>query len=71
MIGWIDSLLKLKPDSSADMEYLDSINDLINHPTVRSMKNYIQHGDIDCLEHCLYVPKTKHLRCDDHDQNNC
>ncbi len=63
MVGWIISKLRLKPDSSADIEYLDCINDLINHQMVRSMKNYIQHSDIDCLEHSLYVSYSSYLIC--------
>ncbi|MPN04772.1 hypothetical protein SDC9_152019 [bioreactor metagenome] len=63
MVGWIISKLKLELDSSADMEYLDCISDLINHEMVRSMKNYMQHSDIDCLEHCLYVSYSSYLIC--------
>jgi uncharacterized protein len=40
MIGWIISKLRLEPDSSDDMEYLDCIRDLIGHQTVRFM-NFI------------------------------
>ncbi len=49
MIDRINAMLRRQPDSSADIDYLDSISDLINHPSVRSMKNYIQHCDVDCL----------------------
>jgi len=63
MIGWFISKLRLEPDSSDDMEYLDCIRDLIGHQTVRSMKNYIQHGDVDCLGHSLYVSYCSYLVC--------
>jgi uncharacterized protein len=63
MIGWIISKLRLEPDSSADAEYLDCISGLIDHEMVRSMKNYIQHSDIDCLEHSLYVSYSSYLVC--------
>jgi len=63
MIGWIISKLRLEPDSFADMEYLDCIRELIGHEMVRSMKNYIQHSDIDCLEHSLYVSYSSYLVC--------
>lgn len=63
MVDWIISKLGLEPDTSADMEYLDCIRDLIDHEMVRSMKNYIQHSDIDCLEHSLYVSYNSYLVC--------
>jgi uncharacterized protein len=63
MIGWIISKLRLEPDSFADMEYLDCIRELIDHEMVRSMGNYIQHSDIDCLEHSLYVSYSSYLVC--------
>jgi len=63
MVGWIISKLKLEINSSVDKEYLDCICDLINHEKVRLMKNYIQHGDIDCLGHSLYVSYSSYLIC--------
>lgn len=63
MVNWIISKLRLEPDASAETEYLDCINDLISHQTVRSMKNYIQHSGIDCLEHSLYVSYSSYLIC--------
>jgi uncharacterized protein len=63
MIDRINAMLRRQPDSSADIDYLDSISDLINHPSVRSMKNYIQHRDVDCLEHSLYVSYCSYLVC--------
>ncbi len=63
MIDWIISKLNLKADSSDDQEYIACIRDLIDHDMVRSMKNYIQHGDIDCLEHSLYVSYSGYLVC--------
>lgn len=63
MVDWIISKLHLKADSSDDQEYIECIRDLIDHDMVRSMKNYIQHGDIDCLEHSLYVSYSGYLVC--------
>lgn len=63
MVSWIISKLRLEPDTSAETEYLDCINDLISHQTVRSMKNYIQHSGIDCLDHSLYVSYSSYLIC--------
>ena len=63
MIDWIVSMLSRKPDSSADTDYLNSIDDLITHPLVRSMGGYIQHGEVDCLEHSLCVSHYSFLIC--------
>ena len=63
MKDWIASKLRLLTDSSVDLEYLDCISDLIQNEKVKSMKNYIQHGEINCLEHCLYVSYCSYLLC--------
>lgn len=46
-----------------DTEYLDCILELIRNEKVRSMKNYVQHGGITCLEHCLYVSYVSYRVC--------
>lgn len=63
MINWVISTLGLESDSSSDMEYLECINDLIENKTVKSMRDYTQHNDIDCLEHSLYVSYSSYLIC--------
>ena len=63
MIEWIKSKLSLKAYSSSDEEYEKCIHDLIQHEMVGSMKNFIQHGDINCLEHSLYVSYISYLVC--------
>ncbi len=63
MNGWIISKLRLEPDSFADAEYMDCISGLINHEMVRPMGNYIQHSDINCLKHSLYVSYSSYLVC--------
>jgi len=62
MTDWIKSKLSLKVDS-CDVEYEKCVIDLIEHEMVRSMKNYIQHGDTSCLEHSLYVSYVSYLIC--------
>lgn len=57
------SKLHLKAGPSDDKEYIECIRDLIDHDIVRSMKNYIQHSNIDCLEHSLYVSYSGYLVC--------
>lgn len=63
MTGRTHPKIGTKPDLAADGEYLSCIGDLIAHPLVLSMKNYIQHGNTDCLGHCLYVSYTGYLLC--------
>lgn len=38
-----------------DKEYLELVGDLITNDKVRQMKNFNQHMDITCFDHCLYV----------------
>lgn len=35
--------------------YLDCVKDLLESPVVLSMRKYIQHSDVTCLEHCIFV----------------
>ncbi|MCM8711584.1 HD family phosphohydrolase [Clostridium sp. SYSU_GA19001] len=63
MIKLIKSKLKLKADSASEQEYKECICDLIQHDMVKSMKNFIQHGDINCLEHSLYVSYISFMIC--------
>ena len=36
-----------------DTEYLNIINDIITNETVQKMKNFRQHCDTNCFDHCL------------------
>lgn len=63
MIEWIKSKLKLNADFYNDKEYMECISIFIQHKMVWSMQNFIQHGDINCLEHCLYVSYNSYLIC--------
>lgn len=49
--------------SKAVTEYKSCIKDLIEHELVLSMKEYIQHGDVSCLEHSLYVSYNSYVIC--------
>lgn len=46
-----------------DTEYLGCILDLMRSERVRSMKSYVQHGKISCLDHCLYVSHVSYRLC--------
>lgn len=63
MFRWIISKLGLETNSATDMEYLECVRELINHEMVKSMENYIQHNEIDCLVHSLYVSYNSYLVC--------
>lgn len=63
MTEWIKSKLNLKADSSNEEDYEKCIRDLIRHERVGSMRNFIQHGGINCLEHSLYVSYSSYRIC--------
>ncbi|MGB4440447.1 MAG: HD domain-containing protein [Sedimentibacter sp.] len=44
-------------------EYKDCVNDLIDHEIVRSMENFIQHYNINCLEHSISVSYYSYVIC--------
>jgi hypothetical protein len=50
-------------DPEVESEYKSYIQDLIQHELVLSMREFIQHGDVSCLEHSLYVSYNSYLIC--------
>jgi len=44
-------------------EYKDCVNDLIDHEIVRSMENFIQHDNINCLVHSISVSYYSYVIC--------
>ena len=63
MIELIKSKLNLKADSSSYIEYEKCISDLIQNKIVCSMEQFIQHSNVTCLEHCIYVSYSSYLIC--------
>jgi uncharacterized protein len=63
MIEWIRLKLSLKVDSSSDSEYKNCISDLIQNEIVCSMKDFVQHSNVTCLEHSLFVSYDSYLIC--------
>ena len=49
--------------SKLEEDYINCIHDIINHEKVREMENYVQHGHISCLVHCIYVSYVSYLIC--------
>ena len=41
-------------------EFLEIIDEFINNKKVLSMKDYIQHCDVNCFDHCLDVAHTSY-----------
>lgn len=50
-------------DNNSISEHLECIADLLAHDKVREMNNYIQHGSVTCLEHCINVSYYSFLIC--------
>ncbi len=44
-------------------EFMNIIQDLAEHPTVKQMKNFNQHADTSCYRHCMQVSYYTYLTC--------
>ena len=44
-------------------EFMNIIQDLIENPTVKQMRNYNQHADTSCYRHCMQVAYYTYLMC--------
>lgn len=53
----------MKMEDIEENDYKECIKDLIENSAVQSMDNYIQHGDISCLKHCINVSYNSFLVC--------
>ena len=49
-----------------DKEFYEIIKDLIHNPTVLEMKNYKQHYDTSCYDHCIEVAYWSYRFCKKH-----
>jgi uncharacterized protein len=52
-----------KKITSINQDYLECVGDLLQHEKILEMRQYIQHSDINCLDHCLYVSYLSYLVC--------
>lgn len=41
--------------SKEDIDFVKTARDILAHEKVRLMKNFTQHGDVSCYEHCIMV----------------
>ncbi|MGE5627277.1 MAG: HDIG domain-containing metalloprotein [Solirubrobacterales bacterium] len=47
----------------SSVDYKDVVLNILNHPEVKSMENYIQHSNISCLDHCISVSYYSYSIC--------
>ena len=53
----------IQSESSTFVEFNQIIEDLIHNETVEQMKNYRQHYDTSCYDHCIEVAYWSYLVC--------
>lgn len=46
-----------------DAEYLAIVGEMLEHPMVQMMQEYTQHGETNCLAHCIAVSYRSFLTC--------
>ena len=63
MKNWLKSKLNWFVSSPSEDEYEECIRDLIKDKQVASMRNFIQHGDTNTLEHSLNVSYFSYRIC--------
>ena len=63
MIDLIKSRVILKINSNRYQEFKECIKDLTTNESINSMGNYLQHGNITCLEHSISVSYHSYLIC--------
>jgi uncharacterized protein len=61
--NWIKSKFNWYVSSPSEEEYEECIKDLIVNKDVGSMRNFMQHGDTNTLEHCLNVSYYSYRMC--------
>ena len=49
-----------------DKEYIEIVQDILLNDTVQQMKNYRQHYNVSCFDHCLYVSYNLYYICKKH-----
>lgn len=54
------------PAIPEDTEYLALVGDILAHPSVSQMHQYIQHGDTSCLVHSVHVSYLSYVFCKRH-----
>lgn len=63
MADLIKSELRLDTDDRVYQDYKNCIRDLIEDEAVQSMKGYLHHNNVTCLDHSLHVSYKSYLIC--------
>ena len=50
-------------NTEENIEFINIISDMLYSPKVQEMKNYRQHYDTSCLNHCLEVSYISYIIC--------
>lgn len=62
-ISQADLRKKRYKENEKNQEFYDCIKDIVSHPAVLRMKEFYQHCDTDCYEHCLNVAYNNFCIC--------
>lgn len=54
---------KRRETAQLNLEFYECIKDIVTHPVVLQMKDYYQHCETDCYEHCLNVAYNNFRIC--------
>lgn len=49
-----------------DKEYMKIMSQILNNELVLKMKQYRQHFNVNCYDHCLYVSYNAYIKCKKH-----
>ena len=55
-----------KEEILKDKEYIEIVSELLKNEKVLKMKQYRQHHNISCFDHCLFVSYNTYLICKKH-----
>lgn len=56
-------MIKDKAVILQDTEYMQIIKDILENKSVQQMKQYRQHFNVTCFDHCLFVSYNTYLLC--------
>ena len=56
-------MYELDEEINNNKEFQEIISDIITNDTVLKMKNYKQHYDTNCFEHCMHVAFYSYILC--------
>ena len=59
-------MIKDKKSIYEDKQYMDIVKDIISNNEVQQMKQYRQHYNVSCFDHCLYVSYNLYSICKKH-----